>query len=400
MLENERLFARIVGTGSYVPPNVLTNADLSKMVNTSDEWITERTGIKTRHIAGADEATSDLAAEAGRRALETAGVAPEEVDCIVVGTCSPDMFFPSTGCLVQEKLGARNASAFDVSAACSGMIYSTSIGNAFIRSGQYETVLVIGADCITKMVDFEDRNTCVLFGDGAGAFLLQAAAEPGIEFAELGADGSQGKILEVPAGGSRIPASHESVDKRLHYVKAMGREVFKLECTACHTEAGHLGIRPLVQGKSVTAIEAILASLAQPVTADGEPTGWADRELRLTTWLGRRMPPFAGTEREKRALAIHLARLGGDAEAGLIETVAASEGSRVFEESCAACHGPDSPWPMAARLRGRSAPELYELIGRLPEIQEEMPPFMGTDDERRALAEHLAGLGASEEVTP
>lgn len=222
------MYAKIVGTGSYVPEKVLTNEDLAKMVDTSDTWITERTGIKTRHVTRPDETTSDLAAEAGRRALEAAGVAPEEVDCIVVGTCTPDMFFPSTGCLVQARLGAKNACAFDVSAACSGMIYSTSVGEAFIRSGQYKTVLVIGADAITKMVDFKDRNTCVLFGDGAGAFVLQPSPQPGIEYTELGADGSQSQILEIPAGGSRLPASHETVDKGDHYVKAMGREVFKL----------------------------------------------------------------------------------------------------------------------------------------------------------------------------
>lgn len=228
MKENSRVYARIVGTGSYVPEKLLTNEDLTKMVNTTDAWITERTGIKTRHITGPDEATSDLAAEAGRQALEAAGVAPEEVDCIVVGTCTPDMFFPSTGCLVQHKLGARNACAFDVSAACSGMIYSTSVGDAFIRSGQYKTVLVIGADAVTKMVDFTDRNTCVLFGDGAGAFVLRPGDTPGIEYTELGADGSQSRILEIPAGGSRMPTSHETVDNGSHYVKAMGREVFKL----------------------------------------------------------------------------------------------------------------------------------------------------------------------------
>jgi len=227
-LDNKQVYAKITGTGSFVPEKVLTNEDLSKIVDTTDQWIVERTGIKTRYITSEDETTSDLAAEAGRRALEAAGVTPEEVECIVVGTCTPDMFFPSTGCLVQHKIGAKNASAFDVSAACSGMVYATSVGNAYIRSGQYQTVLVIGADTVTKMVDFEDRNTCVLFGDGAGAFVLQASKEPGIEYTELGADGSQSGVLDIPAGGSRMPASHETVDGRLHYVKAMGREVFKL----------------------------------------------------------------------------------------------------------------------------------------------------------------------------
>ena len=198
------------------------------MVDTTDEWIIKRTGIKTRRIAGEKEATSDISVPAALKALDAAKVSPEEIDCIVVGTCTPDMFFPSTGCLIQHRIGAARASAFDVSAACSGMVYAAGIADAFIRSGTYKTVLVIGADALTKMIDFTDRNTCVLFGDGAGAFVMQASEEPGVEYTELGADGAQSHILEIPAGGSRIPASHDSVDRRLHAVRADGREVFKL----------------------------------------------------------------------------------------------------------------------------------------------------------------------------
>jgi mono/diheme cytochrome c family protein len=180
-----------------------------------------------------------------------------------------------------------------------------------------------------------------------------------------------------------------------------GREVFRLECAACHTESGHLGVRKLVEGRGVSALEAVLDSLARPVTATGEPTAWSDSRVRVETRLGRRMPPFVGTTAEKRALAIHLARLGGDAEAG-IAAVTADAGVRAFDTHCAACHGPDTPWPMADRHRGRSRGEFYELIGRLDEVREEMTPFSGTEDERAALAEHLgrfATTAPDEEVT-
>ena len=174
-----------------------------------------------------------------------------------------------------------------------------------------------------------------------------------------------------------------------------GREVFKLECSACHTERAHLGVRRLVQGKSVAAITAILDAAARPITADGRPGAWSDPGVRVASWLGRRMPPFAGTAAEKRALAVHLARLGGDERAGLETAVAVGGGAEAFERHCASCHGPDSPWPVAERLRGRAAADFYEMIGRLPQVREEMPPFSGTEDERRALAEHLGGLAAT-----
>jgi mono/diheme cytochrome c family protein len=175
-----------------------------------------------------------------------------------------------------------------------------------------------------------------------------------------------------------------------------GREVFRLQCAACHTERGHLGVLRLVRGKSVAAITATLDATAKPVAADGQPASWSDPGVRVATWLGRRMPPFAGTDAEKRALAIHLARLGGDERAGLEAPPAAAGGAEVFEKHCAACHGPDSPWPITDRLRGRSAGEFYELVGRLPQVREEMPPFAGSEDERRALAQHLGGLAATE----
>jgi mono/diheme cytochrome c family protein len=174
-----------------------------------------------------------------------------------------------------------------------------------------------------------------------------------------------------------------------------GREVFRLECAACHTERGHLGVVRLVRGKSVASITAILDAAAKPVAADGRPASWSDPGVRVATWLGRRMPPFAGTDAEKRAVAIHLARLGGDERAGL-EAPPGPPGAEVFERHCAACHGPAGPWPITDRLRGRSAGEFYELIGRLPQVREEMPPFAGNEGERRALAQHLGGLAATE----
>jgi mono/diheme cytochrome c family protein len=176
-----------------------------------------------------------------------------------------------------------------------------------------------------------------------------------------------------------------------------GREVFRLECAACHTERGHLGVLRLVRGKNVAAITAILDAAATPITADGRPGAWSDPGVRVATWLGRRMPPFAGTDAEKRALAVHLARLGGDERAGLEAPAGPGGGGEVFERHCSACHGPDSAWPIAARLRRRSAADLYALIGRLAQVREEMPPFSGTEEERRALAQYLGGLAETEE---
>ena len=184
-------------------------------------------------------------------------------------------------------------------------------------------------------------------------------------------------------------------EERVGLEAEAGREVFRLQCAVCHTERGHLGVARLVRGKSLASITAILDAAAKPVAADGQPSSWSDPRVRVATWLGRRMPPFAGTGAEKRALAIHLARLGGDERAGL-ESPPAAAGAEVFERHCAACHGPAGAWPITDRLRGRSAGEFYELIGRLPQVREEMPPFAGSEDERRALAQHLGGLAATE----
>jgi len=228
----------ITAVGAYVPERVLTNADLERMVNTTDEWITSRTGIKERRLAAADEFTSDLATKAARRALEQAQIAPEVVDLIIVATITPDMLFPSTACLVQQKLGAYRAAAFDIEAACSGFIYALEIGQQFITSRTYDTVLVIGAEKLSSIVDWSDRNTCVLFGDGAGAAVLQNRPNAhGLLTACMGADGSKGGLLYMPGGGSRVPATAESVNSKLHFLRMEGRETFKNAVNAMYTAA-------------------------------------------------------------------------------------------------------------------------------------------------------------------
>lgn len=218
----------IVGTGSYLPERILTNADLAQMVDTSDEWITTRTGIKERHIAAADQATSDLAVEAARRAMLQAGVSALDLDMIIVATVTPDMIFPSTACFVQKALGATRATAFDLQAACSGFLYAMETARQYIAAGAINTALIIGAEKLSGITDWEDRSTCVLFGDGAGAAVLQSRpGSRGILGSVLGSDGNLGHLLNLPGGGSRHPTSAATIEGRLHYMKMAGREVFK-----------------------------------------------------------------------------------------------------------------------------------------------------------------------------
>jgi len=218
----------VTGVGSYVPSRVLTNADLEKMVATTDEWILTRTGIKERRIAAEDEFTSDMAALAAHKAMQMAGVTADQIDLIIVATITPDMPFPNTACLVQRKLGARKCAAFDIEAACSGFIYALEIGQQFITSRAYDTVLVIGAEKLSSIVDWTDRNTCVLFGDGAGAAILQSReGSHGLLTAVMGADGSNADLLYMPGGGSRCPATADSVEGRQHYLRMTGKETFK-----------------------------------------------------------------------------------------------------------------------------------------------------------------------------
>ena len=228
----------ITGVGSYVPAKILTNADLEKMVETSDEWIITRTGIKQRRLAAKDEFTSDMAAHAARRAMKMASVTADQIDLIIVATITPDMPFPATACLVQQKIGARRAAAFDVEAACSGFIYALEIGQQFIMSHTYDMVLVVGAEKLSSITDWTDRNTCVLFGDGAGAAILQSRpGSHGLLTAVMGADGSKSNLIHMPAGGSRCPTSADSVAARLHYLRMDGRETFKNAVQAMHNAA-------------------------------------------------------------------------------------------------------------------------------------------------------------------
>jgi len=220
---------KILATGSFLPEKVLTNKDLERMVDTTDEWITTRTGIKERRITDENTATSDLAIGASKVVLQQTGTSPEEIDLIIVATITPDMLFPSTACFVQKGLGAKNDVCFDVLAACSGFIYALACAKNFIESGVYKNALVIGAETLTKITDWQDRSTCVLFGDGAGAVLLTRTDEDksSILSVYLGADGNQDDLLKLPGGGSRKPFSKDVLDKRLQYISMNGRQLFK-----------------------------------------------------------------------------------------------------------------------------------------------------------------------------
>ncbi len=222
--------SRIAGTGSFLPPRLLTNKQLEKIVETSDEWIVERTGISNRHIVDEDQATSDLAYEASLRAMKSAGITAEKIDAILVATVTSDQLMPSTACMLQARLGCRSIMALDISAACSGFVYGMSVADQFIRSGMYENILVIGAETLSRIVNYEDRQTCILFGDGAGAAIVSRAPKDSsakIYSSHLAANGNLGDLLTLVGGGSRIPFSQEVLDKKLHLVQMKGREVFK-----------------------------------------------------------------------------------------------------------------------------------------------------------------------------
>ncbi len=218
----------IVGTGSYVPERVVTNDDLAALVDTSDEWIYSRTGMKERRICAEDQATSDLGAAAARAALDNAGLSAEEIDLLIVATLSPDMFFPSTACFVQDQIGAKNAFCYDLGAACSGFLYAMENARAQIACGAVDTALVVGAEKMSAFLDWEDRSTCILFGDGAGAAVMRASdSGRGVMPAVMGSDGSLADLLWTPGGGSRNPISHEMVDRKEHFIRMQGRDVFK-----------------------------------------------------------------------------------------------------------------------------------------------------------------------------
>ena len=226
---SRRIPAKITGVASYVPPRVLTNQDLATMVDTNDEWIRERTGISERHIADKGTAASHLATEAARKLLAQRNVRPEEIDLIIVASVTPDMMFPATACLVQDRLGAKNAWGFDLSGACSGFVYALTVGAQFVGAGTHKKALVIGSDIMSSIINYQDRATCILFGDGAGAVLVEPAASDseGILDFHHDIDGSGGQYLYMPGGGSLHPPSHETVDKKMHYVHQEGQQVFK-----------------------------------------------------------------------------------------------------------------------------------------------------------------------------
>ncbi len=229
---DKKLGVKIVSTGSYMPPKVLTNEELSKIVETSDEWITTRTGIKERRIASSEESASDLGARAVKSALEKSGLAPQDIDMIICATISPDKIFPSTACYIQKKLNFPEIPAFDLSAACSGFIYAFSVASGFIKSGMCKRILLVGTEILSKFTDWKDRATCVLFGDGAGAMILEVSdTDDALISFHLGADGSYSELLHIPAGGGYQPASDETVAARLHYMKMAGKEVFKVAVT-------------------------------------------------------------------------------------------------------------------------------------------------------------------------
>ncbi len=233
------LRSRIIGTGSYLPERVLTNAEIEKLVETSDHWIVERTGIRERRIAAPSEATSDLAAVAATRALEAAGVRASDVDVVLVATATPDMLFPATACLVQTRLGATRAFAFDLSAACTGFLYGLSVADQYIRAGSARTVLVIGAEVLSRVMDWTDRTTCILFGDGAGAAVLQAdQGDRGLLSTHIHADGALWDFIHVPGGGSRHPPSEDTLNRRLQFLRMKGSETFKVAVRSLEDTAG------------------------------------------------------------------------------------------------------------------------------------------------------------------
>src|ERR1700757_2770544 len=238
---SHRLAAKITGVAGYVPPKVMTNADLEKIVETNDEWIRTRTGIRERHVAEHGTATSHMATEAARALLAQTGTDPAEIDLIVLATVTPDMFFPATACLVQERIGANKAWGFDLSAACSGFAYALTVGAQFVGSGTHKKALVIGSDTMTSILNYEDRATCVLFGDGAGAVLIEpASGDEGILDFQHDVDGSGGQYLFMPGGGSLNPSSAETVQKKMHYVHQEGSQVFKYAVRRMAELAAHI----------------------------------------------------------------------------------------------------------------------------------------------------------------
>lgn len=300
----------ISGVGSYVPSRVLTNAELERMVDTSDEWITTRTGIKERRLAAQDEFTSDLGASAARNAMAMAGVTAEQIDLIIVATITPDMLFPSTACLVQRLIGARRAAAFDLEAACSGFIYALEVAQQFIMTRTHDTVLVIGADKLSSIVNWKDRNTCVLFGDGAGAAVLQNRPDShGLLTAVMGADGNKSDLLFMPGGGSRCPATEQSVASGLHFLCMEGKETFKNAVQAMITAAEEAMRRCEID---VTRIKCIIPHQAnlRIIQAVGERLGARPEQLFIN------LDKYGNTSAASVAIALNEAVASGRIQRG------------------------------------------------------------------------------------
>jgi 3-oxoacyl-[acyl-carrier-protein] synthase-3 len=313
--------ARITGTGSFVPLKVLTNQELEGMVDTSDEWISTRTGIKERHISQDGVPSSDLAAEAAQAAMADAGVTVDDLQLIIVGTATPDRLFPSTACRLQEKLGAFDAAAFDLSAACAGFLYGLTMAWGIIGSGVMDTILVVGVETLSKFVDWEDRNTCVLFGDGAGAAIVKAC-EPdrGVLATSMGSDGRLGCLLELPAGGSLMPATEETVGNRMHFIKMRGNEVFKNAVRAMGSVA-----EDALKKAGVTAEELDLLITHQAnlriIKATARRLGVSDERVFVNVHR------YGNTSAASVPIAIHEARQEGRIKDGdLVELVAFGAG--------------------------------------------------------------------------
>ena len=269
----------ITGVGSYVPERVLTNADLEKIVDTTDDWITSRTGIRERRTAAEDEYTSTMGIAAARIALKRAGVEAADLDLIIVATITPDMPFPATACIVQQELGAARAAAFDLEAACTGFLYALEIGRQFIDNGTYQNVLIIGAEKLSSIIDWKDRNTCVLFGDGAGAAVLQRRANSrGVLATRLGSDGGKANILAMPGGGCRQPATVDSVNERIHFLKMEGKEVFKNAVNAMTGAAKEVLERSKLEIKDIKCVIPHQAN-QRIISAVGERLGTRDDQV-------------------------------------------------------------------------------------------------------------------------
>jgi 3-oxoacyl-[acyl-carrier-protein] synthase III len=300
----------ITGVGSYVPERILTNADLEKIVETSDEWITTRTGIKERRIAAENEFTSDIAAKAAERAMKMAGITAGQIDLIIVATITPDMPFPNTAALVQQKIGARRVPAFDIEAACSGFLYALEIGQQFIASRAYETVLVIGAEKLSSITNWKDRNTCVLFGDGAGAAILQnRALSHGLLTTCLGADGAKAELLSMPGGGSRCPASPQTVTDGLHFLRMDGKETFKNAVQAMCSAANEVLARCEID---ITKIKCVIPHQANRriIDAVGERLGATPEQVFVN------LHKYGNTSAASVAIALDEAVASGKVQRG------------------------------------------------------------------------------------